>query len=148
FGRGNNGWVMVDGISTTSPDNNTAFQNTFSYDTIQEASVTTLGNSAEAPNSGMQVNLIIKSGSNEFHGEGTYTRTPKSWQGNNVDTALKAQNIPDPQTFSNRWDIGGDVGGRIKRDRIWGYFSARERDETSNVLGGPPFPDGTPDTFS
>src|SRR5262249_60231377 len=91
FGRANNGWVMVNGIATTSANANTAFQNTFSYETVQEATVTTLGGAAEAPNSGIQINLIIKSGGNDFHGEIPLAQTAKWMQYNNIDDELEAQ---------------------------------------------------------
>src|SRR5262245_29227320 len=148
FGRANNGWVMVNGIATTSANANTAFQNTFSYETVQEATVTTLGGAAEAPNSGIQINLIIKSGGNDFHGEIPLAQTAKWMQSNNIDDELRAQGISDPAKFEERWDRGGDVGGRIKKDKLWFYTSARVRSEVNNVVGAPAYADGSPSQFT
>ena len=148
FGRGNNGWITVDGVSTTSPRINSAFKNDFSYSTLQEAQLTTVGSSAEAPNSGVQINLFIKSGGNEFHGEVPYAQTfDRNWmQANNIDDNLRSQGFLDPSRFFSRWDVGGDLGGRIVPDKLWFYGSVRRRREDVTNQGGPPYPDGSPST--
>ena len=39
-----------------------------------------------------------------------------------------------PETLT-RWDRGGDLGGRIMRDKLWFYGAGRKRLDTAELLG-------------
>ena len=137
FGRsGSNAWLTVDGLSVTSPNETPGFETSSNFEAVEEATVTTLGSSAEAPTSGVQMNIVTKSGSNQFHGGALVAETSNWMQAsNNLDDRLRAQGLQQSPKFSTRRDRGGDLGGRFVRDRLWFYGATRQRPERVGVLG-------------
>jgi len=149
FGRAGESWPTVDGLPIGPPNNdgNTGFQTSMDYGAIDEARVQTLGTNAEAPTSGIQLHVITKSGSNEFHGGGFLGQT-FDWleTKSNVDDQLRAQGITKSAEYYVRWDRSGDIGGRVIRDKLWFWGGARRRDEEQEIIGAF-FPDGRNSTF-
>ena len=127
--------VMVDGfkiIANSQPD----FANTV------ETDVKTYGNSAEVKEAGALINMITKSGGNEYHGrysEG-YMRQPSA----NLTPALQARGLSVGSKLRYHNDASADLGGRIKRDKIWffGSFRDRRNQTTRPGLVLDPGPDG------
>ena len=145
FGQINNAWITVDGVATTAPFSGASgLNNNFSYDSIEESNIQTLGGGADSPTSGIQLNMILKSGSNAFHG-GVYANTAQWMQSDNVTTQLLAQGIPAGTNYLSRWDVGGDIGGAIRKDRVWFYGALRMRQEEPTVPGSF-YADGSPST--
>jgi outer membrane receptor protein involved in Fe transport len=110
--------VMVDGfkiIANSVPD----LANT------EEVDVRTYGNGAEVKEAGALINMITKSGGNEFHGR--YSEAYMRQTGGNLTPELERRGLrvgTDLQYFN---DASGDLGGRIIRDRLWFYGSFRDR---------------------
>ena len=128
---------LIDGVNTTNvikgiqgKDINNEF--------IQEVEVKTGGYQAEyGRNTGGVVNVITKSGGNEFHGGvfGYYNDTgmradikiPQTPEFS--ETGDAAQTPVGPNTFlskDNRQEFGADLGGFILKDKIW-FFGAYDR---------------------
>lgn len=143
FGQNGDSWQTVDGVVTTSPKMGNQSGNWFDFASIEETTVTTVANAAEAPTRGIQMNVIIKSGGNDFHGGGTWLQSGERFQGNNIDDRLRAQGITIGNAVATRWDVGGELGGRIVRDKLWffGNWRGRRNDET---IAGAFKPDGSP----
>lgn len=130
---------LIDGVNTTNvikgiqgKDINTEF--------IQEVEVKTSGYQAEyGRNTGGVVNVITKSGGNEFHGGifGYYNSLGMASDQVNVQTpAFSRQGDVSAQTTttSNTRSEGGvDLGGFALKDRIW-FFAAYDRVITSNAI--------------
>ena len=51
------------------------------FQTIDEARVQSMGTDAEFPTRGVQINAIVKSGGNEFHGGGLWRRDEQEFAG-------------------------------------------------------------------
>ena len=135
FGRDNNAWVNIEGVATTSPwSSASGLGSVLLYDSTEEATVQTLGSSAESPTAGIQLSVITKSGGNEFHGGGSLSQFAQWMQGDNVDAALAAQGVTTNKILE-RWDRSGDLGGRIVRDKLWFYGSAKKRKDVTPILG-------------
>jgi len=89
---------------------------------IQEVDIRTSANSAEyGRNTGAQVNVVIKSGTNAFHGSafeffGSHVFDANDWFAN-------SRGLSRPQSGSN--EFGGTFGGPIKHDRLF-FFTAYE----------------------
>ena len=144
FGRFGQSWQTVEGVSTTSTNSgNPASSDRWDIESFEEADIKTIGGSAEAPTAGIQVNVIIKSGGNDFHGGGIASQVPRSWQGSNISDALRARGINDAAAFRTKWDRAANVGGRIVRDRVWFFGAGRMRREITPVTGSYGF-DGAP----
>ncbi len=123
-----NQW-LVDGINTTNVIQGfqgKAINNEF----IQEVEVKTGGYQAEYGRAlGGVINVITKSGGNEFHGDGFVYY-------DSFDTAAKQtitgeDSIADAMRFADykRTDFGADLGGYFFKDRLW-FFGAYNRVET------------------
>lgn len=137
-GRSNN--FQIDGA-----DNNDAWQNASAanqggvsavpnslvpVEAIDQFSLASIGNSEQGRNSGAQVNLAIKSGSNGFHGSVFYF---------NRNEALAANSPFAPQGSAKRKirnnQYGLSLGGPLRRNRTF-FFSAWEgqRIKVGNAL--------------
>jgi hypothetical protein len=104
-----------------------------SQESIQEFQVNTATYSAEYGRAaGGVVNAVTKSGTNELHGEGFYFQRNQSWgaytpfavapalvNGSYVSVPVKPRDI--------RHQFGGDIGGRIIKDKLFFYFNYDEQ---------------------
>ncbi|HJQ32471.1 MAG TPA: TonB-dependent receptor [Pyrinomonadaceae bacterium] len=125
--------VNVDGGDNKDNVVGSLLQN-FAYESIQEFQVLQHRWTAESGRSvGAVVNVVSKSGSNEFHGSlfGTYR-----------NESLRARDFfekqtTDPKPKFNREEFGGSLGGPIKKDKLF-FFGALERfRERQNILVNP-----------
>ena len=144
FGRDYEAWVTVEGFPTTSPKSAlpSSFQY-FDYETFEETSVTTLAGNAESPTAGLNMNIVLKSGGNDFHGGALFTETRKGLQSTNLDDALRAQGITAGNPVISRWDLNGTLGGRIVPNKLWFFGSLRRHEQETQTLGVFK-PDGSP----
>ena len=74
-------------------------------------------------NSGGQINVITKSGSNHFRGDFSNTTGSGLNSRTNIE---KANNLIDPAKLI-RHQLGGDVGGPVFRDKLF-FFGLYQRD--------------------
>ncbi len=119
----------------------TRFAAYWNYLTVEEAQITTVGNTAEMETRGVQVNAIVKSGGNQFRGEAGLTLGGRI-ENDNITDALAAQGIAG-NDVQYRDDYHADVGGRIVRDKLWFYTAWRNQKEAQEVLDAVK-PDGSP----
>jgi hypothetical protein len=112
---------VIDGINTTGLTYGTVGSPLIN-DFIQEIEVITGGYNAEFGRStGGVVNVVTKSGGNEFHGTVFANLTPFQAKGDRVfvaGTAISAETSLDYQL-----DFGFDLGGPIIKDKVWFYVA-------------------------
>jgi Carboxypeptidase regulatory-like domain/TonB dependent receptor/TonB-dependent Receptor Plug Domain len=117
---------IIDGVNTTGikiGDQGKTLNNEF----IQEVEVKTGGYEAEYGRAlGGTINVVTKSGGNEFHGDGFGYYDSK-----NLAAADAHQSDRDRVAASrffnpNRNDFGADLGGYFLKDRLW-FFGAGNR---------------------
>lgn len=113
---------LVDGIDTTDPVTST-FGTNFNFDAIQEISFLTGGFEAEYGRAtGGVVNVVTKSGGNEFSGTVDVRYTG--------DSFTESGEHFDPDTESNKAITpGATLGGPIMRDKLW-FFLADEYNDS------------------
>jgi hypothetical protein len=122
---------LIDGLNTTDPVTHT-FTSNFTFDAIQEIAVQTSGFEAEYGKAiGGVVNVITKSGGNQFHG----TLDVRIQNEDLTEQGERTRDFPpgtdtlrydrDTQDFQNL-SPAGTFGGPILRDRIW-FFGSLER---------------------
>jgi carboxypeptidase family protein/TonB-dependent receptor-like protein len=137
-----NDWY-VDGVNSTDPVTHT-FGGNMAFDAIQEISIVTLGKDAEYKSSGGTVNVITKSGGNQFSGSFDYRYNDPDYlvQGSEkkfvapayfggplgaeslrFDKKLQTDKSEQPQAT---------LGGPIMRDKLW-FFVATHKPETNRV---------------
>jgi len=90
-----------------------------------EIAVDTTSLSAEMATGGIRINFIPKDGGNTFGNSTFYTFTNQSMQGNNYTDALKNAGLPTPTKIDSSWDLNESIGGPIKKDKAWFWFSTR-----------------------
>ena len=56
---------------------------------MEESTVTTVGNTAESPTKG-KINVLLKSGGNDFHGSGFFAKTGHRFEGDNLTPESRA----------------------------------------------------------
>jgi hypothetical protein len=90
---------------------------------IQELAVDTSGATAEAEGAGVRVNIIPKQGGNRFSSTTLVNYSNDKLQGSNVDDQLRARGVSNPAVTNKLWEFNPTIGGPIKRDRLWFFFS-------------------------
>ena len=122
--------VSIDGADSNNPffgeqrgGQRPAF--TISLESVKEFQVVPVGASAEfGRSSGGFINVVTKSGTNQFSGAAFLFFRNQSLSGQNPDAV--AARLPT-EDFTN-YQFGGNVGGPIKKDRAF-FFLAYERND-------------------
>ena len=142
---------VIDGINTTSVRTGQSAKGLIT-DFVEEVQVKSSGYNAEFGGSmGGVINVISKSGSNEFRGDAGFY-----YSGNNLDGDVRptlrlnpqqdtiAEYVTYPDDDLSRWEPGGTLGGPLFMNKAWffaGYMpSFRTWERTA------PYSNGTVDT--
>ncbi|MCA1577776.1 MAG: TonB-dependent receptor [Acidobacteria bacterium] len=126
--------VNVDGGDNKDNVVGSLLQN-FSYESIQEFQVLQHRWTAEQGRAvGGVVNVITKSGSNEFHGSFfTNFRDEKLRALDFFEKQRKAANPAFEKSSFSRQEIGGSIGGPINKDDLFFFFALERFRERQNV---------------
>ena len=132
--------VMLDGISVTGSEPNsgiTSIMHTPSVEVVQEFKVQTSYFSAEFGNTGGAIiNMVTKSGTNQYHGSGYWFFRDDSLNANSFfSNRSGAKKSP-----TSRDVYGGTLGGPIKRDKTFFFASYERTDDQSAVTRSATFP--------
>ena len=135
--------ILSDGVSI----NNAASGGSWllgDFDSAQEVSATTLGASAEyQAAAGGVLQMISKSGTNQFHGDASGYWSPDRLTSKPVMLSC-VRCGPGVQT-GFRWykyrDLSGHIGGPIVRDRLWFFGGLIHRARSGAGPGDPTPPD-------
>ena len=136
---------MIDGINALTDPVTHTFASNMVFDAIQEVNVIAFGKDAEYRSSGATVNVITKSGGNDFSGSldyrysdpdfftatgNTYPAAPAYYGGPPVgNPTLKF----DKSAITDKAKQGqATFGGPIMRDKLW-FFASAHRPETSRI---------------
>jgi hypothetical protein len=116
----------LDGIPITDMAATGSSSAYYDFDMFQEMSVTTGGSDMTSPTGGVHLNMVLKSGTNMFHGSTRVYFEGENMQSNNMDEQL-AIDLGSPNGKGNRTsqysDYGFELGGPIIKDRLWGWGS-------------------------
>jgi len=142
---GNENIFLVNGLNTTNP-RGSAYGSMLAvnYNTVQEVKVLSLGSKAEYGSfSGAAVDVLTKSGGNEFHGDLAYYSMVGDAD-DNTGSGLGADWLyvgePDQDEIwggkLEDWEANATLGGPIKRDTLWFYAGyAHVKGETNMPIG-------------
>jgi Carboxypeptidase regulatory-like domain len=135
FGYSGQVRVQVDGVNTTEGTGAAGFY--YDYGSFDEIQLGGDGMDAQSATPGVQLNAVIKSGGNQLRGTVYYDYENESFQGENIDAELAALGIGRGTRTLKYYDLNGDVGGPIARDKLWYFASLRRQDSTVTVTGFP-----------
>jgi hypothetical protein len=119
---------LIDGVDTTDPKVG-IYGTMINWDTIAEAQLQTASFSAEYGRAtGGILNLVTKSGGNDFHLTARVVRSDPDWSADN-EIESETGMTKTGGAASDEWRPSVTVGGPILKDRLWYYASYEERDE-------------------
>ncbi len=124
------GVVVTDMASLSSPGY-------WDFDMFNEMRINTGGADVRNQTAGASVDLILKSGTNNYHGSLRGYFADEGWQRNNLSTEL-SDSIGGETGKGNRMeqyaDYGFEVGGPLIQDRLWAWGSLGETDVRLRTL--------------
>ena len=100
---------------------------TFPQDAIQEFQVRDSGFPVEFGHAtGGLINVVTKSGTNDWHGNGHWFILPDAFVSN---TYIPDTGTDVPPTFHIRNQFGGSAGGPLKRDKVFMFFAIDDQQQ-------------------
>jgi hypothetical protein len=118
-----NTWNL-DGIAITDMAATGSTPTYYDFDMFQEMQVTTGGADVQSGTPGVQLNMVLKSGSNTPHGSTRIYFENEDLQSNNMSDELAAS-IGGTSGKGNRmhqyYDTGFELGGPILKDKLWAW---------------------------
>jgi len=115
-----NNW-FIDGIETTAPETGTSWVGV-NPDAIEEVQVMHIGAPAEYGNMlGAAMNIVTKSGSNQFEGGVNLYWFDDSLVNSEIDYGTEFPEFVQTEF----WDVTATLGGPIAKDKLW-FFAAYE----------------------
>jgi hypothetical protein len=130
--RADQGNITIDGIDANDQATGQAFSTVGNapIDSIQEfRSVSANPAANEGRSSGAQIELVTKSGTNQFHGSLREFHRDKSTAANSFFN--NKSGIPQAQLIRNQF--GGSIGGPVVKDKLFFFFDYEGRRDASGV---------------
>jgi hypothetical protein len=93
------------------------------------------GQMGESGTNGVLANMLPKSGGNTFHGSFLANGSGPGLQSDNITQRLQDRGLTASTTLKKLYDINGAIGGPIKRDKLWFYFTSRYLTNNNYVAG-------------
>jgi len=109
----------------------------YDFDTFEEMTITTGGQDATMHTGGVAINLVTKRGGNKFQAQARAFFTNDDLQGDNRTQELKGLNYVGDQ-IKRIMDYGLQLGGPIKKDRLWFWLGYGVQDIRQLTIAGYP----------
>jgi hypothetical protein len=112
----------IDGVAVTDMAATGATPTYYDFDMFQEMQVTTGGADITSTTPGVQLNMVLKSGSNTPHGSTRIYFENEGMQSNNMPAALVAAigGISGKGNRTHQYkDYGFELGGPLVKNRLW-----------------------------
>ena len=115
------------------------------YGSFEEVSILTAAAGAEWPTAGIHTDVATKSGSNQYRGTLYGATEHRRVQSSNVDAdqirrgAIAGGGLL-PGEVNQLWrngDVNADVGGFVRKDRLWWYASVRGQEVAARLVNFP-----------
>src|SRR5262245_36798138 len=130
------GLTTIDGMrintATNFWDNHRYFFNQLS---VQESVMETGGAGAESMAGRRNVHMVPKDGGNVVRGSFVTEYANRDFQGSNLTDDLRARGLTRTNQIRTIYDVGGGVGGPLKRDRLWFFTASRAWGSQEELAG-------------
>jgi Carboxypeptidase regulatory-like domain len=136
----NEGRMAINGMTIAAPFNGGGVS-TYILDSVNvdEVSVAVAGGLGESDIGGPVMNLVPRSGGNQFRGSAFINNAGDWSRGNNLTPELTAPSpgpaLSETPGIINSYDASVSYGGPIKRDRLWFFGSYRSLETAAAVPG-------------
>ena len=125
--QGYSGTFLIEGSTATQPRDANASDNYPPIDAIGEVNVQTANFGSQYSNGVATFNVLLKSGTNRFHGSAF------EFIENDAFNARNFFNPPPGPIAPIRWnEFGGSIGGPILRDKLFFYFTYQTNPNSSS----------------
>lgn len=135
---GNQNQYKINGIPTTDPvatsSSAMAYVNIGSF---EEIAVETASHDVEMQGPGVMMNMVVKSGSNDWHGAAKYFYENDAMVSSNVDQRLEDAGVGEGNPNTLLSDLSLQLGGPIWRDRAWFFVDYWNFKVERLILGVP-----------
>ena len=103
---------------------------------FEEVDIAVSGQTGESGTNGVLANMIPKAGGNAFHGAFLANGSGPSLQSSNITQRLVDRGLAGaPSSLKKLYDVNGAIGGPIKQDKLWFYFTSRYFTNESYIAG-------------
>jgi len=127
---------VIEGLNTTGVDRGVQQKN-LNFDFVDEIEVKTGGMPAEYGRmTGGAINVLTKSGSNDFHGSVFGFFEGKGLAARNTTVADLPVWSTTVQNLEQKYDFGASLGGYVLKDKLWffgAYNRVNETDDTTVI---------------
>jgi len=115
-----NSWTIDGAEVSSSWFGGGQYSTPIDYNVVEEQQVIALGAPAEYSGfTGTAVNIVTKSGGNEFHGDAQLLYRGDSWQSSNIKKGDEKWRLLGETPATDFVSASGHLGGPILRDRLW-----------------------------
>jgi len=133
--------VMLDGITLKGMEGNGTTQSYSNVQNYEEVVYQTNGAGADVSGGGVRQLIVPRRGGNAFHGNFSGVWSNGSWQSDNVTSDLVARGLQGGNKIDHIYTFEGGQGGRIVRDKLW-FFSTARRQSVDEFVAGMFYADG------
>ncbi|HEY6509900.1 MAG TPA: carboxypeptidase regulatory-like domain-containing protein, partial [Vicinamibacterales bacterium] len=135
-GASGEGRVLTNGMTVAAPFGGGGVSDvTYDMANAEEMQVLISGGLGEAETGGPSINIVPRSGGNQFRGSAFYSQSGDWATSNNLDDELRGYGITQPPTLRSNWDASFSLGGPIVRDRLWFFGNLRGWGNAAVVTG-------------
>jgi hypothetical protein len=131
---GNNKWSM-DGVDITDMSAVGASPMYYDFDMIEEMQVTTGGADVTQQTGGVGINFVTRSGTDRFRGSGRFYVTDDNFESVNVTDEVRKAGAGSGAPIQNIKDYGFEVGGPIRKGKLWYWGSYGKQDIKAGIVG-------------
>jgi carboxypeptidase family protein/TonB-dependent receptor-like protein len=124
----------IDGIAITDMAAIGSSPTYYDFDMFQEMQVTTGGADPSNPTPGVQLNFVLRSGTNRWRASGRYYYENNDLQADNVPGSLLGQLLAYNRMEFYK-DYGVEGGGPLLKDRLWGWGAYGKTNPALEVYG-------------
>jgi outer membrane receptor protein involved in Fe transport len=147
YGYGDQNKTLLEGINVT--ESRSANAGYFDFGSFEEFQVGGAGNMGEQTGLGALINITIKSGGDEFHGDVYYDYRNDSTISDNVPDEFKAPSgtlgdfrapasgLERGNPITKQYDFNVGVGGPIVKGKAWFYAGYENHNQFKVILGLP-----------
>ena len=102
---------------------------------VEEVTFATSGGLGEVETGGPYMNIVPKTGGNDFKGGSSFFYSNESLQSSNFTDELRAAGLRSPGDLLELWDVDFSLGGPINKDKLWFFAVLRNQGNSMSVPG-------------